>query len=62
MALLYRLVAFGVPQGPWRTKKRQAEQDAVSLGLGERDEWGQLYLDAPVAIEWTREDDVRMRA
>jgi hypothetical protein len=59
MALVYRVVAFGQPCGPWRTKKRQAEQDALANGLGEVDEWGQLYLDAPAAIEWRRAEDLK---
>lgn len=62
MALQYRVVAFGQPSGPWRTKRRQAESDAVALGLASHDEWGQLYLDAPVAIEWRRDEEVRMSA
>ena len=62
MALLYRVVAFGKPQGPWRSKKRQAQQDAVSCALGEYDEWGQFWLEGQAAIEWRREEEVRLCA
>lgn len=62
MALQYRVVAFGKPRGPWRTKKRQAVQDALSAGLAEVDEWGQLYLDGVAAIEWQLEPETRLSA
>lgn len=62
MALRYRVVAFNMPMGPWRTKKRQAEQDAVRAGLGEYDDEGQLYLDGVANIQWMREADLRLRA
>lgn len=55
MALVYRVIALGEPRGPWRTKKRQAEQDAIAQGLGEVDEWGEFYLDGLASIEWMRE-------
>lgn len=62
MALLYRVVSFGVAQGPWRAKRRQAEADAIASGLAEVDEWGQVFLDGYAAIEWRRDEDVRLSA
>lgn len=62
VSLLYRVVAFGKPHGPWRARERQAEADAVAAGLAEYDEWGALYFDAFAQIEWAREDDLRLSA
>ena len=62
MALLYRVVAFGQPRGPWRSKEKQAELDAIHGGLAEYDEWGQLYFEAFARIEWIREEETRLSA
>jgi hypothetical protein len=62
MAVQYRVVAFGKPQCPWRWSERQAEQDAVAQGLAEKDEWGQLYLEAPASIQWRYHEEVRRSA
>lgn len=43
-------------------KKKHAEADAVAQGLGEVDEWGQLYLDGIASIEWRRDEATRMSA
>lgn len=59
MALLYRVMAFGEPKGPWRANKHQVQQDAVAQGLGSYDEWGQFFFDAPAGFQWVREDDVK---
>lgn len=62
MAVEYRVVAFGKPQGPWRSSERKAEEDAVGQGLAEVDEWGQLYLEGPANIEWRYYDELRRSA
>jgi hypothetical protein len=62
VALLYRVIAFGKPKGPWRATRRKAELDALAQGLGEYDEWGGFYLDAPADIEWMREPEIRLSA
>ncbi len=62
MAVSYRVLSFGVPRGPWRAKRRQAEQDALTQGLATYDEYGQLYLDAPVVIQWRRDPEIRLTA
>ena len=62
MALQYRVIGYGRPRGPWRTKRRQAEMDAIAVELGEFDEWGQFYLDAGATIEWRRDEMVRLCA
>lgn len=62
VALQYRVVAFGKPRGPWRSKQRQAERDAIAAGLAEFDEWGQLYLDGCASIEWARQPEIRLSA
>jgi len=62
VALWYRATCFGRPKGPWRTRRRDAENDAVAQGLGEYDEWGQLYLEGPTEIEWSRMPEIKMRA
>ncbi len=51
MAVFYQVLVFGRPQGPWRAALKQARQDAIDAGLGEHDEWGQFYLNAPAVIE-----------
>ena len=62
MAVQFRVVAFGQPQGPWRWTERKAEEDAVGQGLAEYDEWGQLYLEAPASIEWRYYEELRRSA
>ena len=62
MALLYRVTAFGEPKGPWRARRRQAEQDAIAAGLGDFDEWGEFYLDGVASIQWMRQPEIKMRA
>lgn len=62
MAVQYRVVAFGEAKGPWRWSERKAEEDAVSEGLAEVDEWGQLYLDGTTEIEWRFVEEVRRSA
>jgi hypothetical protein len=62
MALLYRVVVFGKPKGPWRFKRRDAQQDAIELDLGGYDEWGSFYISVPADIEWMREEQVRLSA
>ena len=62
MALLYRVVVLGQPRGPWRGRKRQAEDDAIASGWGDRDDDGQVYLDALASIEWCRQEDFRLSA
>jgi hypothetical protein len=47
----YRVVEFGQPKAPWRTTRQKALQDAVELGLGSYDEWGQFYITIPAEIE-----------
>lgn len=62
MALLYRVVAFQKPCGPWRPKRRQAEMDAAHQGWGEYDDAGTFWLNAPARVEWMREPEVRLSA
>jgi hypothetical protein len=62
VAVEYRVVSFGKPQGPWRDTERRAENDAVAQGLAEYDEWGQLYLDATTSIEWRFYEELRRSA
>lgn len=49
--LFYRVRLYGKPKGPWRPVKRQAERDALELGLGEYDEWGTFFVNVPGEIE-----------
>jgi len=62
MAVEYQVVSFGVPQAPWRAREKQAQIDAVALGLAEVDEWGQLFFEAASEIVWRRVEDVRLSA
>ncbi len=49
----YRVVCFGRPRGPWRDSKEAARQDALDLGLGAYDEWGQWFDIVPGRIQRT---------
>lgn len=49
---LFRVVIFGVPHGPWREDRLQAQRDAIELDLGSYDEWGTFYLTVPADIEF----------
>ncbi|PNU02617.1 hypothetical protein A8V01_08955 [Novosphingobium guangzhouense] len=49
--LLYRVRVFGKPRAPWRRVKKQAQQDALELGLGSFDEWGKFFVSVPGEIE-----------
>ncbi len=49
--LLYRVRMFGEPKAPWRRVKKQAQQDALELGLGSFDEWGKFFVSVPGEIE-----------
>lgn len=60
--LFYRVRMFGKPQGPWRAHKRQAERDALELGLGDYDEWGKFFVSVPGEIEELHERFVRKSA
>ena len=62
MALFYRVVSFGKPKGPWRSSRRQAQGDAIKLGLGSYDDWGKFYATVPGDIEWIHGDQLRLRA
>ena len=62
MSLFYRVCSFGKPRGPWRPTKRQAQQDAIELGLGEYDEWGKFFVSVPGDIEAVHERFLRLRA
>lgn len=60
--LFYRVREFGRPKGPWRAVKRQAEQDALELGLGDYDEWGKFFVSVPGEIEELHERFVKQTA
>lgn len=62
MSLFYRVKVFGTPRGPWRPVRRQAQQDAIELGLGEYDEWGKFFVSVPGEIEELHERFVRQTA
>jgi hypothetical protein len=47
----YRVTCFGKPRGPWRDDEEQARQDAIELGLGGYDEWGQYFDTVPGGIQ-----------
>lgn len=49
--LIYRVVVFGKPVGPWRSVRSQANQDAIELELGSYDENGQFYVTVPADIQ-----------
>lgn len=53
--LLYRVRVFGEPKAPWRRAKKQAQQDALDLGLGSFDEWGKFFVSVPGEIEEVHE-------
>lgn len=57
--LYYRVRMFGEAKGPWRPLKRQAEHDALELGLGDYDEWGDFFVSVPGEIEEVHERFVR---
>lgn len=54
----YRATCAGKPQGPWREDREEARRDAIGLGLGTYDEWGQWYDIVPgcVCYSWALED------
>ncbi|QAY77900.1 hypothetical protein [Sphingosinicella sp. BN140058] len=56
---LYRVVVFGMPQGPWRSCRDQARRDAIEVDLGEYDDHGNFYLTVPADIQVTRADRLR---
>lgn len=62
MALLYRVVAFGTPRGPWRGRRSQAESDAVAAGLAVSDPDGHLYWECFARLEWRRAEDFKQSA
>jgi len=62
MACFYRLLVFGKPAGPWRSRQAQVRQDAAAKGVGQMDEDGQFYLDGYADVEWIHEDALRRRA
>jgi hypothetical protein len=45
------------PKGPWRTTRREALEDAIAHGLGDRDAYDarRIWLTVPAEIEtrWT---------
>lgn len=47
----YRVTCFGKPRGLWRDNQEQVREDAVELGLGAYDEWGQWFDIVPGGIE-----------
>lgn len=47
----YRVTCFGRPVGLWRDDREAARKDAVELGLGAYDEWGEWFDIVPGAIE-----------
>jgi hypothetical protein len=51
MCLYRRVLIFGRPAAPWRPSLTRAEQDATTLGVGERDEWGVFFLSAEASFE-----------
>lgn len=60
--LFYRVREFGRPKGPWRACRRQAERDALELGLGDFDEWGTFFVAVPAEIEELHERFVKESA
>jgi hypothetical protein len=55
MSLCFRVRVFGKPQGPWRRVRKQAQQDAIELGIGTYDEWGKFFVSVPGEIEEVHE-------
>lgn len=54
----YRATCAGASKGPWRETEDEARRDAIRLGLGEYDEWGQWFDSVPgcVSHAWVLED------
>ena len=50
----YRLLVFGVPKGPWRERRDQAQRDAIELELGSYDDYGTFYVTVPADIQTRR--------
>lgn len=48
----YRVTCFGRPAGLWRDSKELARKDAIALGLGAYDEWGQWFDIVPGGIQF----------
>lgn len=61
MCLYRRVLVFGRPASPWRASRQRAEQDAMTLGVGERDEWGDFFLAAEASFEETHEYELSRR-
>jgi len=40
----FRGICCGEPIGPWRLRRREAEQDLAAEKLGSYDEWGTFYV------------------
>lgn len=49
--LWYRVLCFEKPRGPWRETKEEARRDAVGLGLGAYDDYGQWFDIVPGRIQ-----------
>lgn len=47
----YRLTCFHRPRGPWRDRLELVHKDALALGLGSYDEWGQWFWDVAGGVE-----------
>lgn len=47
----YRVMSLGKPRGLWRDDRELARKDAIELGLGAYDEWGQWFDIVPGGIE-----------
>ncbi|KKC24892.1 hypothetical protein [Sphingomonas sp. SRS2] len=47
----YRVTCFGKPSAPWRDDREHARRDAIELGLGAYDEWGQWFTIVPGGME-----------
>lgn len=48
---IYRSMCFESPRGPWRESKEQARRDAIAIGLGSYDDWGQWFDTVPGRIQ-----------
>lgn len=62
MPTTYRVTVFGRPRGPWRQQRKQAQRDAIELGMGEYDEWGRFFVTVPADIEFRLGDEFRLSA
>ncbi len=51
MSFWYRAVCFDRPLGPWRRARKEAQEDLLDHGLGERTEWGSFYITVPGDIQ-----------